>query len=677
MDSSIRPPSTDPIPLAPKRRQRLVLALLGLVLLAGAGLRVWYASGQLHINRFEDERYSLRNVRKIVGTWDFEPASGYYPSPVFNLPQAVALVASQRLAEATDTPALRTYAEGGVMLPAAFLLTRLYQTVCGVLTVWLAFLVGRRLGTPRSGLLAAAVLAFMPWMIHASGYNKPDALLVMAVLLSFHAALRALETVPWPTADADRPSFSMRTTILRWAWAGIAIALAMSAKLTGGLAAVPLTLGALAAPGDRLCRLRRAGLLALAGVVSALTFIAANPYWPAYLHFLRGLQTDYAKRTDASQWEIPWRVLAMHFEGFFFGPVLGGLALLGVVACAAFAVHRLRTRGRGGLGLLLLVVFPLVYIAAYAAQTPYFKPNNFLPLIPLSAVALGVVLDAGLRASARRVGDPRIDSAGGVLAGILLLATIVPAGWNYVHNSRVPTTFDLAWRQLDERLQPAAGHLVFTESWQAPPVPWDGARPLHNRLSAVTPVDDPRALPDEVLAHAAAVVLRTGSGPLPAASVADRWSRVESWRIEPRFGRLRGPELEIVLHPARRLDPVDAPEVTACGPRCLEAALPALEAGEVVSFFLFLPQRLVPGDMDAVLELGPRTEPLHWVSRQGKGHLFVSPRLPAPPGVEMPGVEMPGVEIVRLRTAVDLTADGTLPSPEGVALEVHRWRPER
>lgn len=137
------------------RRVGLVLALL--LIAVGAALRVWYASGELHIGRFEDEKYSLQNVRKIVGTLptgvDFEPVSGYYPSPVFNLPQALALEGSQRLAERLDKPSLRTYADGGVIQPTGFLLTRLFQTLYGVLTLWLAFLVGRRLSSTFAGLL--------------------------------------------------------------------------------------------------------------------------------------------------------------------------------------------------------------------------------------------------------------------------------------------------------------------------------------------------------------------------------------------------------------------------------------------------------------------------------------------------------------------------------------------
>ena len=72
-------------------RVRAAVYLFLLVLAAGAGLRIWYASGELHMSRFEDERYSLRNVRSYLDTGSLKPSSAYYPSPVFNLPQALAL----------------------------------------------------------------------------------------------------------------------------------------------------------------------------------------------------------------------------------------------------------------------------------------------------------------------------------------------------------------------------------------------------------------------------------------------------------------------------------------------------------------------------------------------------------------------------------------------------------
>ena len=656
MTTAIEPATTSP-PGESLRRSRATFLLLLLVLTAGAGLRAWYASGQLHINRFEDERYSLRNVRKVLLTGDFEPASAYYPSPVFNLPQVLALKASQSLSDSMDAPALATHDGRGKFTPTAFLITRLYQVLCGVLTLWLAFLVGRRLASPGAGLLAATVLAFMPWMIHASGYNKPDALLVMSVLLSLHAALRAVDaTRNWPSSRR-----SLVRTCALWAWAGVCVALAMSAKITGGFAAIPLMTGALLAPGERTLRLRRFGLLVLAGATSALAFVLMNPYWRAYLYFLRGLQRDYAGRTEASRLEIPWKVASMHLDRFFLGPVLGTLALLAFVGCALWLVVRWHARdsearatGLRWVQLAMLLAYPLLYAAAYAAQTPYFKPNNFLPTVPFTVLALAVWVDTALRETGIRWPDRRVQVR--AIVAVALLAMVVPGGWRYVFHSRVPTTLDVVVAQLNEYLEPAAGHVVFMERWTPPPIRWDGTRPLHKGLSSVVQVDDLGELSQDVVDLAAAVVLvRPKDG--DSDPLLESWPTSLRWRVEPIPFRYRGPELEVVLRAADRhsINLV----ASACGESCLQADLPDDKAGdEVVSIFVLLPWRVD----QPVLVLGDREVVLHRASTQKNGVLFASPR------VRLPN----GVSDVRI---VDDDAEHLGASADSVQIELHRWTP--
>ncbi|MEM6793870.1 MAG: hypothetical protein AAF725_07790, partial [Acidobacteriota bacterium] len=105
---------------------RRLLCFLALVLIVATGgaLRLWYASSQLHPHRFEDERYSLQNVRKIFLTGDLQPASGYYPSPVFNLPQVWALRASEGAHAFTERPAFDAVDPDGRLRPTGILLTR-------------------------------------------------------------------------------------------------------------------------------------------------------------------------------------------------------------------------------------------------------------------------------------------------------------------------------------------------------------------------------------------------------------------------------------------------------------------------------------------------------------------------------------------------------------------------
>ncbi|MCG8462632.1 MAG: glycosyltransferase family 39 protein, partial [Holophagales bacterium] len=652
-------------PSQPAPLHRGILIALALVLLAGAGLRVWYASGLLHIHRFEDEQYSLQNVRKIYHTGDLEPASGYYPSPVFNLPQVWLLRASQAVFRATGDPRFEAVGENYRLRPTGVLLTRLYQSLCGVVTLLLVFLVARRMAPPtspaardgirstaggagvgeRAGVIAAAMLAFTPWAIHSSGYNKPDALLVMGVTLAFWASLRAVETG------------RVRDYVLT----GLAIAIAMGAKLTGGLAAVPITVATVFFWRDR----RRLLLLAVAGATSALAFALTNPFWRFYLMFIRGLQRDYAGRTDDSHLAIPIHALRLHLDPLLFGPLLGSLALLGLVAMAFRASAMPAGREDDGawkayrLRLGMFLAFPIFYTAAYAVQTSYFKPNNFLPLMPFSAVALGLLLvTAWDRGSALWRREPTTGIRGAwpaALASVVLAALVAHGGWTYVYQSRVPSTYDLAVRWLGKQLKPKKSRLVYVDAWPRTEIAWEGRKPMHEGLSAFAEVPDSSRLPARYLELADGIVLRRGlEGREPSieASLVESPHWAEVMQAEPSPFRLRGPALTIAYASWRGAGHADV-ETLRCGPDCLEIELPAVHAredarpedqrnapaqsttperaGDWAHLFVYLHRdRWAGRSGPPVLEGLPAAEPgaptLFWASGKSGGHLFVSPR---------------------------------------------------
>jgi hypothetical protein len=623
--------------MSPRTRTGLLLLL---IVAAGASLRVWYASGELYFNRFEDERYSLRNVRSIYHSGDLAPANAYYPSPVFNLPQVWLLKASQRLFRATGRPAFQAVAENGRLTPTGFLLTRLYAALCGILTLPVVFLLGRRLCGVRVGLIATLWFAFVPWTVHTSAYNKPDALLLLGITLALWTSMRALES----GAVSDH------------AVAGLAIALAMSAKLTGGLVALPLVIGSL----FFVRQPRRLGLLALAGGASAVAFVLTNPYWRAYLFFIQGLKRDYAGRTADAPWTIPGKVVGMFLESKYFGSIVGALAVAAALLLAIqwLAGPRPETRGVRAQRAAFLS-FPVVYVAVFATQTSYFKPNNFLALLPFVTVALAWLLVELWQRSTARLADPlRRRAAIAGVAGLVLVAAT--PGTRYVYLSRVATTYDLAMNLLEEDLQPEAGRLVYYQTWQDAEVAWEGRRALHDGLSAVRLIDEPDSVAIAELAQADAVVLRRDSPPrigelLAALRAEGSWRRIE--RPDPALFRLRGPPIVLFVH-RRQLARAQSAEVRRCGARCLEADLPAdLEPGEDLSLFVRMPARRVR------LEIDGRSEPLWWASRKRDGHLLVSRHWSG---------ATPGGTV---RIVSDAAFEERLVG--SAAVEVYRWRADR
>ena len=553
--------------------------LLALILLSGLALRVVYALPEPNIARFEDEKYALDNVVGIVLNGSLKPVRNYYPSPVFNLPPSALVALSNGLHRFTGDRRFLAVDEDGACYPAAFLLCRLLMAAYGTLGLWLAFLVGRRLFSARVGLLAAAMLAFTPWMIHSSGNFKPDPLLMMTVLLAFWASLRAV-------ADTRLPPYL---------FAGLAIALAASAKLTGALIAVPLVMATLLGWRQR----RRWALLAAAGATSLVSFVLLNPWWWAYPGFLAGLRRDYAMRAG---WEsmtrigIPGRVLDLMLGGTGHGPLVGVLALVGWCGLLLRALRR-GTAAAERVGLAMLLVFPPVYVVAYAVQTPYFKSNNFVPVLAFTALPAAWALASAWSWARRRW--PALARRGATTATVLAVALLlVLPGVRYVHDSLVPSTEDMVRLLLRNRLAPAQGRSVVVEPearrgsiWGGGVrfrVAWVDVRRLHDLPPAELDMADAEVFSERRLSGGRADFYRR------------RIERLEADQVvtfRPRPLRLRGQALVALIHRRALLGRPQRLALERCdtAPSCFETRLPAgMAPRERFSLEVRLPVRLAP-----------------------------------------------------------------------------------
>ena len=602
-------------------------ALVWLLVLAGLALRAWFASWGLDHNRFWDERYSFINIRTVYETGDLLPANAYYPSPVFNVPPAAVMRASEAYSARIGNPAYRVINTDGKLTPTAYLLCRLVQVVYGAAAIVFTFLAGRAMISPQVGLLSALVVAFAPWPIHASAYIKPDSLLLMTIALSLYAMLSAIET----------------PTIPRYLLAGVAIALAMSAKLTGGMIAISLVAATVMMGWrDR----RRWALLVLAGGASALSFVLLNPYWTSYPRFLAGLKRDYLLRAGihgSSRLSIPGEVLGFITGEYLHGVVLGALSLVGLAlfALAAFrrgsALSDLERAKRG-----IMVVFPVLYTVVYTVQTPYFKANNFLPLVPFTAISIAWMLASGYRAAARWsfLGHPTV-AAGAFLA---LAAWLASQGWLYAYRYYTPTTRDAAVASLTRRLPPHHARLIHLESWDEPKPPSSSRTRVLRGHGAAKVV--------ERLTQLGAEELRLSDGVMfyedrlngqRSSFYEDLIARVPPHRVRffrPAPFERRGPAFVTVVFRPRRTEPFLDLEPRPCVPAvsggCLALSLPAdPDPHKAYNVFAFLsssalgtPAEAMEIDPSAVprLELGDRSIELLRASRQRGGNLFLTPR---------------------------------------------------
>ena len=626
--------------------------LLALILLSGLALRVVYALSEPNIARFEDEKHALDNVVGIVLDGSLRPVKNYYPSPVFNLPPSALVALSNALHRFTGDRRFLAVDDEGVCHPAAFLLCRLLMAAYGTLALWLAFLIGRRLFSARVGLLAAAMLAFTPWMIHSSGNFKPDPLLLLTVLLAFWASLRA-------AADLRLRSYLI---------AGVAIALAASSKLTGALIAVPLVLATILGWRER----RRWALLAAAGATTLVSFVLLNPWWWAYPRFLAGLRRDYAMRAgwdSMTRIEIPGRVLDLMLGGTGHGPIVGILALVGWCALLLEALRR-RTAAAERDGLAMLLVFPPVYVFAYAVQTPYYKSNNFLPVLAFTALPAAWAVASAWSWARRRW--PVLARRGGammaVVGGALLL---VPPGPGYVYESLVPSTEDMVRLLLRNRLAPAQGRSVVIEPEARRGSIWEGG--VRFRVAQIE-VQQLHELPPASLDMADAEIfaesrLRGRDADFYRRRV-ERLPDDQAQTFRARFPSLRGPALVALVHRRTRLGAPRRLRLERCdaAPTCFDARLPAdMMPRERFSLTARLPPRLAPvADSPLPILVGDRQVDLIEVQRSQNSVHAATARL---------FVDDPAAAVLRLsaehtarrqpRIWLLRWAGGPRPAPEG------------
>jgi len=304
---------------------------------------------------------------------------------------------------------------------------RLVSGAMGVLAVWLVYRLARRLMPWGGALAAAAVLAVAPLHVQFSHVAKPD------VMSATFVALATL--LAWRLAEAPRRGL--------YAWAGVAVGLAVASKYSGIVAAAPVLVAHLAAPGERkgLKRLAAANLW-LAGACSVAAFALTSPYTLVELPTILA-ETDriiISRPPDPEalpQAPALAQVWEQALEWVGPGPLL--LAAMGAV---------LWWRGRRAALAVVgsVVVATVAMLSLLAVQQPFY----LLPLVPAVAVlAAAPVAYAGSR---RRW-------AGGVLLAVGLVPSALLSAREVVRLWR-PGTRQLAKAWLTENVRELKGRIL-------------------------------------------------------------------------------------------------------------------------------------------------------------------------------------------------------------------------
>ncbi|NQT86961.1 glycosyltransferase family 39 protein [bacterium] len=318
----------------------------------------------------------------------------------------------------------------GMLSWLPYITGRLVSAAMGALSVWLVYRLARQLMPWGAAVAAALVLAVTPLHVQFSHIAKPD---VMATAWVALATLLA-----WRLAEAPRRSL--------YVWAGIAVGLAVASKYNGIVAAAPVLVAHLAAPGrDRLLKRLFAPALWLSALCSVLTFAVVSPY--TLIMLARGVNSvDQGFRILVARPPDPEalpqaaalvRAVPQAFE--WIGP-----APLALAAVGAFFWWRDRRKALLVVGSVIVATMALVSI--YAVMQPFY----LLPLVPALAV-----LCAGSFAELGK----RIPRAGRVLIGVCLLPSLLLSVREVVR-FRVPSTRQVAESWLARGLRDVQGNIL-------------------------------------------------------------------------------------------------------------------------------------------------------------------------------------------------------------------------
>ncbi|HET7220043.1 MAG TPA: glycosyltransferase family 39 protein [Vicinamibacterales bacterium] len=358
--------------MRPARGARVTLAL---VLVVAATLRLWGIGFGLPLTAAHPDESRVNYEGIAVAGGDFRPGFFNYPSLFMYTLGAVDVgYCGVRVLRGADTSIAGCTARWRTAWEPFFLAARLVSAAAGTLTVFLVYLLGRRLFDATAGIAAAGFLAVAFLHVRDSHFGVTDVAMTMMVVASVLLLVRAGDRAADPSAG-----------VVPFVLPGVTAGLAASTKYNAVLVSVAaLTTVALLwhADPDRQRRSQRAlgraatWLLAMGG-----GFFAGTPYallepvrfWQDVSAEARHLQTGHAVNLGIG-WSYHWIVSLRH------GVTVPMLA----AALAGATWMAWRTPRRAA----LLLAFPIVYYAIAGRGYTVFA-RYMIPIVPFLAVCAG------------------------------------------------------------------------------------------------------------------------------------------------------------------------------------------------------------------------------------------------------------------------------------------------
>lgn len=363
---------------------------LSLVLLVALVLRLVGLRFGLPYIYHPDEPAIIGPVRVMMQTGDFNPHWFNWPSFYIYIQLAVASAryfygVSKGQFDAVTGMAMQHFYPAG----------RLATVLFGVATVYLVFLVGRRLFSKSVGIVAALLLAVSFLHVKDSHYITVDVPATFFVLLSFFFSLLIFQ----------------EGKLKDYLFAGLFAGLAASTKYNGIL--ILLSLFGAHFLGKQKPYLNRK--LAVGVLSAAFGFLIGNPYALLDLpNFLNGVAFDIYHYTHghlgyegSNNWLFYLNYLFREGVGpGIFISAVGGLVLILV---------------KRDIKLLFVSLFPLIYFILISNYKVRFV-RNIMPVIPFLSLVAAYFFLEGFRWLKERTALNKIVDY--MIFGILLLAVI-------------------------------------------------------------------------------------------------------------------------------------------------------------------------------------------------------------------------------------------------------------
>jgi len=418
---------------------------LALVLILAVVLQLWGVCFDLPFIYHPDEPVAINKAVVMLQNGDLNPRFFHWGTAYFYLVAGAQMlyflggVVVGQFHSRLDLSVVQGFGMGMgyIRLPGEVFVARLVSIILGIGTVWLVYLVGRRLYHPRAGILGAALLAVSAVYVDQSHFAVPDASMVFFAFLSVFFAVR------WLEGGRRRDS----------AWAGFWGGLAAATKYNAAsLIFFTLVTVHLLRYGRQAWR--KPDILWAGGGAVAGFLLGAPSAIFATTEFVEGLtfsMRHYAAGHAGMEGEpLLWYMRFLSSQGLLPLLALGGM------------VWGFFRRSRAGM--LLSVVF-LAYFALISTYTVR-NARTILPLFPLMAALAGVALAWACEQlyRVRRLARPIRE----ILILVLLIGTFVPPLTKVVaanRNLTAPGVQKLAREWISTHV-PAGKHLV-SESYGA------------------------------------------------------------------------------------------------------------------------------------------------------------------------------------------------------------------